>query len=190
MDALAALNIWAYETSFPGVTDDDDITYVFRIDPHPAADWLIATLEVGHLSYLPGMLTGNDRELMLEAIEDGRITVAELEQENREALEAASGWKWYSAAKLIGLLHHSWESTGAVLMLQGVDPRHVSLGAFLGALYGLYWRDASKEGRQTLATFVATPPLPKATDAAEFDEAAAEEAVWETLKQMGHNLPS
>lgn len=188
MDALAALRSWSYETTFPNVRNTRGGLVVFRIEPLPAADWIDATLDMGHLSYLPGLLPVNERELLLEALEDGHVTAAELAEENQAALEAVSGWAWWSAAKLIGTLGKTWETTGALLTLSGVDPGRVSLGAFLAAFYALIWKDASKEDRLKLAAEVAAMPPELATVDGEWDEDAATDAVWAVMRAQGHNI--
>jgi len=189
VDALAALRTWAYETTFPDVRNPrGGALVVFRIEPMPASDWITATLDMGHLSYLPGLLEGEQREVLLDAIEDGLVTGAQLAEENQAALEHVSGWAWWSASKLIGTLGKTWETTGALLTLSGVDPTRVSLGAFLSALYALIWKDASKEDRLKLAAEVAAMPPELVSQDGVWDEDAATDAVWAVLKAQGHNV--
>lgn len=188
MDALAALRMWAYETTFPNVRRTGGGMYVFRIEPLPAADWITATLDAGYLSYLPGLLPAEDAEVLLSAIEDGLVTGDQLAEENQAALESVSGWAWWSASKLIGTLGKSWETTGALLTLSGVDPTRVSLGAFLSALYGLIWRDASKEDRLKLAAEVAAMPPELVSKDGVWDEDAATDAVWAVMRAQGHSI--
>lgn len=188
MDALAALRTWAYETTFPNVRDARGHLVVFRIEPLPAADWIDATLDAGHLSYLPGLLPVAEREVLLQALEDGAVSADELAEENQAALETVSGWAWWSAAKLIGTLGKTWETTGALLTLSGVDPGRVSLGAFLGAFYALIWKDASKEDRLKLAAEVAAMPPELVAKDGLWDEDAATDAVWAVLRAQGHSI--
>lgn len=188
MDALAALRIWGYETTFPNVIDDGGDLRVFRIDPRPAADWIIATMQTGHMSYLPGMLDDDSRIALMDALEYGDITLAELEEANRDALEQISGWRWWSAAKLIGTLCSSWQTIGGLLTLSGVNPRQESLGAVLAALYARAWIDADKKGRAKLAQDVATPPASMLTEEA-WDEEAATAAVLAFMQEGGTGIP-
>lgn len=172
MDPVAALRCWAFETTFPGVP------VVFRIEPLPAADWLIASLQFGHLSYLPGLLGDAQRDLLMDALEDGTVTTADLAQANREALEEMSGWPWWQASRLIATLAQRWEIFGTMVMEAGVDPWRHSLGAVLGALYGAMWRNAnSAEDRAKLTQAIVTPPETMLTGGT-YDEEAAEAAVW------------
>lgn len=188
MDALAALRTWAYETTFPNVRTERGSLVVFRIEPLPAADWIDATLDMGHLSYLPGLLPPDEREVLLQALEDGAVTADELVEENRAALASVSGWEWWSASKLIGTMAKSWETTGALLTLSGVDPGRVSLGAFLSAFYALIWKDASKEDRLKLAAEVAAMPPELVSEGGVWDEDAATDAVWAVMRAQGHNI--
>lgn len=187
MDALAALRCWAYEVTFPKVLDDDGHPYVFRIPPLPAADWIIATVQVGHLAYLPGLLDEGGRDRLMEALADDHITLDDIEEANREALEQISGWRWYSASRLIVTLAQSYETVGGLLVLAGVDPAVKSLGAVLAALYARMWIDQSREERAKLAQNVAMPP-PSMLEEDNWDEEAAEAAVMAFMKAGGTGI--
>jgi hypothetical protein len=188
VDAIAALRVWAYETTFPNVRDDAGDLRVFRIEPLPAADWIIATMQAGHMSYLPGMLDDDARIALMDALEYGDITLAELEDANRDALEQISGWRWWSAAKLIATLCNSWQTMGGLLTLSGVNPREESLGAVLAALYARAWIDGDKKSRAKLAQDVATPPASMLTEEA-WDEEAATAAVLAFMQEGGTGIP-
>lgn len=158
MQALAALRLWAYEISFPRVLGPHGTPYVFRIEPKPAADWLIASLQKGHLGYLPGMLEPLEYDLMLDAIAEGAITHTELVEANRDALEAISGWAWWSAGKLIGTLAHQFDLIGGLLVLAGVDLQTQPLAAVLAAINAKMISEASKEDRAKWVNELAMPP--------------------------------
>lgn len=179
MEALAALRMWAYEVTVPGVLDEDGHLWVFRIEPRPAADWIVASLDPTHMAYLPGLLEGDQRDRMMQAIEDGQITMAELGELNHDAIEVVSGWRWWEAGKLIACAAGSWQTMGGLLTLAGVDPAKVPLGAYLGAVYARLWENASKSDRAKLAQQVATPPpsMLDPNDPEKWDEEAAEAAI-------------
>lgn len=180
MDAVAALRCWAYETTFDRVHDDHGAPVVFRIEPLPAADWLIATLQHGHLSYLPGLLDDVQRDRLMEALADGDLTVTELQEANRDALEEMSGWRWWQASRLIAVLGQRWEVTGTLLTSNGVNPATHSLGAVCAALYGALWHNTTKpEDRAKLTQAIVAPPEQVLTGPdGTFNEEAAEAAVW------------
>lgn len=179
MDALAALRRWAYEVTLPGVLDDHGQPWLFRIEPLPAADWMIASIDPTHMAYLPGLLQGEHRERMMQAIEDGLVTMAQLEEVNHDAIEVVSGWRWWEAGKLIACAAGQWQTLGGLLTLAGVDPQQVPLGAFLGAVYARLWENASKSDRAKLAQQVATPPasMINPDDPDKWDDEAAEAAI-------------
>lgn len=177
MEMLAALECWGYETSFPNVLDAAGEPYVFRIERgRPARDWLIATLQHGAGGYLPGMLDEEQRERMMTAIEFGELTLEEIQDANKDAIEQVSGWKWWEAAKLIATLAHSPQTMLGLLSLAGVDIRHDPIGAVLGALYARLWVDADPKQRAKLATQVATPPA-SLMDHDNWDDDVADEVV-------------
>lgn len=179
MEALAALRLWAYEVTLPGVNDEQGHPWVFRIEPRPAADWIIASIDPAHMAYLPGLLEGEHRERIMQAIEDGEVTIAALESVNHDAIEVVSGWRWWEAGKLIACVAGSWHTLGGLLTLAGVDPAKVPLGAYLGAVYARLWENAPSKDRAKLAQQVATPPAsmlnPDNPD--EWDDEAAEAAI-------------
>lgn len=182
MDAVAALRCWAVEA---WLTIDGQ-EHMFRIEAAPAADWLIATLQSGHLSYLPGMLDDSQRDRILEALGDGSLTPAELQEANRDVLEQASGWPWWQAGRLIGTLGHHWATLGAMVLASGADPWKHPLGAVLGTLYSVMVQNTpKKEDREALINQITAPPVVDMADG-EWDEDAAEKAVWAMLAAKGH----
>lgn len=179
MEALAALRAWAYEVTLPGVHDEHGQPWLFRIEPLPAADWIIASLEPGHMAYIPGLLAGDHLERLMQAIEDGEITMAALETVNHDAIEVVSGWRWWEAGKLIACVTSQWHTLGGLLTLAGVDPAKVPLGAYLGAVYARLWENSSTKDRAKLAQQIATPPasMINPDDPDGWDEEAAEAAI-------------
>lgn len=184
MDVEAALRCWAYEVSFPGVLDDTGQLRVFRIEPRPAADWILATLSPESESYLPGMLDEEQHWLLMAALEEGLVTMDDLVETNRDALEQMSGWRWWSATKLIVTIGTQWETVGGLLVLAGVDPEVKSLGAVLAAMYSRIWVDSDPKARAKLAQEVAAPP-PAMLDKDNWDEDAATAAVEAFIRSGG-----
>ena len=192
MEALAALNVWGYETTIPGVYSrdysgrrqieagptgrrDGDL-WVFRIEPKPARDWIIASIDPYHMGYLPGLLDDIHRDRLMQALFDGEVTVADLEEINHDAIEVVSGWRWWEAGKLIACVTAQFHTMGGLLTLARVDPATTPLGAYLAAVYARIWVDSDAKTRAKLAQNVAMPP-PSLLSAEKFDEEAAEAAV-------------
>lgn len=188
MDALAGLRQWAYETTFPGVVDEGGRLIVFRIPPLPASEWIIATLQVGHLAYLPGLLPEEERITLMDALDEGTLTMADLVTANQDALEEISGWRWWSASKLVGALAHQFETLGGLLILAGIDMATAPLGAVLAALYARVWEESNKEDRAKWAQEVAMPPQ-SMLDHENWDEDAATAAVMAFMQAGGTGLP-
>lgn len=180
LDAAAGLRMWGYETTIPGVLDDEGDLFVFTIPPLPAADWIIASTDARHLAYLPGLLTEDSAERLMQAIEDGEVSITDLEAINHEAMEVVSGWRWWEAGRLIAAVTASYQTMGGLLLISGADPARMPLGAYLAAVYARIWIDHDTKGRARLAQQVAVPPPsmlnPNDPDGG-FDEEAAEAAV-------------
>lgn len=188
MDAIAALGIWGTETTFDRVHDEHGQLYVFRIPKLPAAEWIIATRNEGHLSYVPGLLLDDDRDRLMDAIEDGDVTIDEIVQANRDVIETVSGWPWFSAGRLIGTLLAQWETVGGLLVLAGVDPESRSLGTVLSALYAKVCTEVDKETRSKWVSTIVTPPAELMTGD-KWDEEAAHAALLAMMAQGGGGIP-
>lgn len=174
MDALAALRCWAVEVEL----DIGGELRLFRIEPAPAADWLIATLQAGHLSYLPGMLDDVQRDELMQALDDHALSTDDLVAANRDAIEVVSGWPWWQAGRLIGTLSHGWARLGGMLYATGIDPERHSLGAVLGGVWSLLYNNTpKKEDRDKLLRTLVAPPEIDMGDG-EWDEDKAHEALW------------
>lgn len=159
MNAVAALRVWAYEFTCQGVLNArGDGPHVFRIEPKPAADWIIATLQSGHLGYVPGMLDELEQELITEAMFQGTLGSKELIEINRDAVATVSGWPWWSAGKLIGVLAHEMDYVGGLLVLAGVDVQQQPLGAVLNAINAKILSESGKEFRTRWVNELAMPP--------------------------------
>ena len=173
MDALAGLRQWAYETTFPDVVDDGgrgdvDVQQVHR--------------------HLRELLPEDERITLMDALDDGTLTMDELIQANQDALEEISGWKWWSASKLVGALAHQFETLGGLLILAGIDMATAPLGAVLAALYARVWEESSKEDRAKWAQEVAMPPQ-SMLDHENWDEDAATAAVMAFMQSGGTGMP-
>jgi hypothetical protein len=187
MEALAALRLWAYEVSFPRIVDADGIPHMFRIEPLPAADWLIATFDPGRLAYLPGLLSDAESERLIEALHVGEVTHDELVEANRDALEEMSGWPWWSASKLMAVLYQQFDMVGGLLVLSGMDLRTQPLGAVLAAVNAKVLEFQSKEERAKWLNELAMPPASK-LDPDNWDEEAAERALEMLMARGGTGL--
>lgn len=128
VDPLAALKCWAIKV-YVG-------EYVFVIPPLPAAAWFVAILGEEPLPIL-SMLNEDDQQTLDDAFADGVIDLDELIEAQRDALELASGWRWWSADTMIRSAGAQWRQVGGAMARRGIDPGVLPLGAVLNALYAL-----------------------------------------------------
>jgi hypothetical protein len=92
-----------------------------------ATPWLLAVLEGSPLAVVPGLLA--DETALDDLLLDGLIDVAELTAAAHAAVEAAAGVRWWVAERLTASI--AGTALGGELVLRGVDPDRVSLGAYL-----------------------------------------------------------
>lgn len=177
--ALASLRVWAVEVELAGT--------VYRIPPRPAAEWMAAVLSGEPCPVVPGMLEPADQEDVIDALLEGRVKLADVEAANRDALSAASGWKWYEAERLIVSAGVEWRVVGGLLQGAGLDLSTCSLGAALSAMYAMAVTHMKKEDRFSFdAQLTAPPPGARATEYVESDYA---DAFAELLRAHQQPLP-
>lgn len=172
--AVAALRIWAIDVD---VADE-----VFTVPAKPAADWFLAICSDEAFPIVPGMLEDpRDGDAITDMLLDGELTTNTLREVNREALEAASGWRWYEAERLIVSAASQWRLIGGILGSHGVDLTTQSLGSVLATIYTLATQAMTKEDRFAFdAQLTAIPPGQRVED---FDESQFAEAFAELITQ-------
>lgn len=162
-DPAATLRCWAVDVDLCGRT--------FTIPAMPAGPWLLALLAGTVTAVVPGMLDDGDDvdDLLL----DGDLPWDELERAALDAVEAASGMRWWTAYRLARAAT-STELGGEVLS-RGVDPGRLSLGAYLLAAYRLAVRHMAEKKRREWERELDKPPA--GVSAAEvYDDGEAEAA--------------
>lgn len=70
-----------------------------------------------------------------EAILYGQLASDEPTRVACEILEEASGYRWWFTVQLAMAVRAAWPRVGGTLILAGVDPARISLGAWLSAAY-------------------------------------------------------
>lgn len=148
---LASLRPFDIEVDLAGRT--------WVIPAAPAADWFEAVLSNGAAPVIPGMLSVEDEEEMLDLLIAGKIPEAGLQRANRDALATASGWNWWEAERLIVSIAHDWKVVGGVLLTNGIRLTAEPLGAVLAATYRLATADMSKEERFRFESQLTAPPV-------------------------------
>lgn len=174
MDALAALKCWPITVELAGRE--------FTIPPVPAAGWFLAILGEKPLPIIPGMLESGDEEALADLIVDGLVDLRELVVASRDALELASGWRWWEADRLIRSAGAQWKVIGGTLVQHGVDLNVQPLGAVLNVLYTLAAQGLDDQKRQALDFQISSPP---AELGEEEREAIAEQMFQDLLAESG-----
>lgn len=145
-DGLAALGVWPVDV----VVGDR----VFRLDPQPASFWIVHLLE-DDLFGLLNLLT--DSQELDQALLGGTITSADCAKAAKEAIALSSGMLWWSALRLVATARQSLQVAGE-LVLAGVDPARISLGAYCAAVYAILVRNADdKQVKRIISRIEATP---------------------------------
>ncbi len=180
--AIAALRVWAIEV------DVGDRTY--RIPPLPASRWWEAVLSKELGPIVPGMLEPEDEEEVVDALFGGVVSVQQLTTANREALAAASGWKWWVAERLIVSAAAEWRVIGGLLQGAGIDLERVSIGAALSAMYAMAVTNMKKEDRFQFDSQLNAPPIGYADAREWYDESAYADVFADLLAAHRQALPA
>lgn len=136
-----------------------------------AIRWIMLIEKNNLFDIVPGSLEQPDE--VDDAWMDGLIQGKELEQAATSALETASGVKWWIAVKLVKTSLALPELYGK-LVLRGVDPSAVSLGAYVAAVYSAVVANADqKQKRKVDQELEATPAGMSALDRYDEDEAVS-----------------
>lgn len=131
VEPLAALRLWGV------LVEIGDAEYT--IPPLPAADWVIAVLNAEHEIFpLMAMLSADDYEdLKFRVLIEGAATIEDVATASKDALEVASGWRWWSAETMIHSAAAEWRLIAGEMTKRGLDPSVLPLGAWLNGLYAM-----------------------------------------------------
>lgn len=172
--ALASLRVWAVEVDLGG--------HSYRVPPLPASEWFAAVLSDEAVPIVPGMLEPAEQEEIIDRLLAGELSREDLDQANRDALAAASGWKWWEAERLIVSAAVEWRIIGGLLQGAGLDVSTASLGAVLSSMYAMAVTNMKKEDRFTFDAQLSAPP-PQAIRRDDFDQSVYAEAFADLLRQ-------
>lgn len=147
-DGVAALGIWPVTVSVAG--------HAYTIPPTPAVKWMFAISQRDWLGIIPGFLPGLV-ETIDDMIIDGVVSAQDCERAAKDALAAATGMPWWSAAKLINSALASPGITGA-MVLAGIRFDEVGIGAVTHAAYRLYTKNADAKQLARIDREIEQPP--------------------------------
>lgn len=124
----------------------------------PAGDWMLAAWHGGGVHYLLELGAPEDTEWLAEALLEGDVSMETANAGGREALGAASGWRWWIAENLILGLGSMWAQAGGELMLRGVRVTEVGIAEYLAAAYAMLTRNAKPEDVAKFDQRLVLPP--------------------------------
>lgn len=160
-------------TPFP--IDVDVGRHTVTIPALPASAWLAALIRGNDHDIVPGLIEGDDLD---DEIAEGIIDGDELGAAARAALAVAAGTTWWAATRLASAATSS--TIHAEVLLAGLNPAAVSLGAYLAAALQVATRYAPPDKRAEIHFSLGKPPV--GVDPAQwFDEAAAAEGFMAAL---------
>lgn len=167
-DALAALRLWAITVE---VGDQE-----YTIPPRPAADWIIAVLTEDEIFPLMSLLEPDAYDdLKHRALILGEISLPEVAQASQDALEAVSGWRWWTAEMLIRSAAAEWRLISGEMTKRGLDPRTLPLGAWLNGLYAMATERLDANERAAFDMRLDRPPVSAAVSQEDREAWAAEQ---------------
>lgn len=137
-DGQAALRCWPVDVEVVGRS--------YRIVGRPAIDWILKLIHEDWLGIVPGLVDGDEID---DLISDGMITTSDLIVAGRDATVAATGMPWWAACRILAIAGQSVELMGA-MVIAGVDPERVSIGAYVAALYRVMVAERDQKQRASL----------------------------------------
>jgi hypothetical protein len=153
VDAAASLRVWAVTVELGGRE--------YTIPALPAADWVVAVLNAEEEVFpVLALLPEDDYEEIKErALLDLAISFEEVAEVSKDALEAVSGWRWWSAETLIHSAAVEWRLISGEMTKRGLDPARLPLGAWLNGLYAMATENLDKSERMNFDMRIDRPPV-------------------------------
>lgn len=152
---------------------------IFTVPALSAADWLVAIMDEGGGSILPGLLPAAQQREVYRMIARGRLEPSEVNRAWRDLLAVATGRTWWSAARLCRSASDpdAWPIVHGRLLTSGVDVQEVSIGGFCNAVFFLLMSGAKDEEERTSARFELELPPP-----------GAEQEAWDDRERMAQDF--
>lgn len=173
-DTAATMGLWRIDVDVAGVG--------YTIAARPAADWLLAILGGQWGDIVPGLLPADQASELDDLLADLAVDPAELRAGAQAALAAAAGTRWWTASLLAATATRT-HLAGALLM-HGLNPAAVSLGAYLSAAYAAAIEHMDKVQRGRFDMDLARPPADLPAEEW-FDEEAAGQGWLDAMAAAG-----
>lgn len=145
----------------PPIVEVEFLSRTWTVPAVTARDWLeiLWAARFDPDEIFPGLLEDPDLEDQItDALLDGSQRADELFEIAMEILEEHAGYKWWFAIKLATLIKVSWHRIGGRLVLAGVNPAALSLGAWLTACLSLLAEYTQPKAFANLLHEFNTPP--------------------------------
>lgn len=146
-DPLAPVGNWDVEVELAGKT--------WTIPAAPASDWILPVL--GNQPDVLFDLLAEDTEVLEDALYLGELTWDAIETAWHEAIEAASGIRWWEAQRLLAVAV-DWDGAGGELLLRGFYLEERSLAQTCVAAWRLATRGADEKDRNKITVEIEKPP--------------------------------
>lgn len=146
-DPLAPVGRWDIEVELAGKT--------WTIPASSAADWIMPVLG-GQPDAILDLLV-EDTDTLEDALYSGELSWDEIEAAHRDAIESASGVRWWEAQRLLGLAL-DWDGVGGELLLRGFLLEEKSLAQTCAAVWRLATRGADDKDRNKITFEIEKPP--------------------------------
>lgn len=146
-DPLAPVGNWDCEVELAGKT--------WTIPAAPASEWVFMVL--GDQPELLLEMIAEDTSAVEDALFDRALSWLDLETAHRDAIEAASGVKWWEAQRLLALAL-DWDGLGGELLLQGFRLEERSLAQTCVATWRIATRNAEEKDRNRILHEIEKPP--------------------------------
>ncbi len=178
-DPIASLDQWAIMVTFAGVD--------YEIPPLDAASWLKILLaeSLDLEAIFPGLAGPRAVSEVNMALFEGRGTDVELVQAIKEAVEQATGRKWWIALRLCRTIRSFWERVGGELAAAGVTPFGVPLAWWIDAAYAVCFRLIRDTEPKQLTSFTQSLVTPPPEEGKKVDEVANSQAFLAAMRQAG-----
>jgi len=131
-DPIWSLKLWPVKVDLLGTT--------FMIPELPAADWLhVLMRDSFYLEDLfPGLCEEEDQSIVDTWISEQKLGIPELWDVSLDILDTVTGRPWYVSLRIISAAQQAWTTLGGVLVREGVDASHISIAAWLDAVFSIF----------------------------------------------------
>jgi hypothetical protein len=160
--------------------------WVYTIPARPAADWIEAIVDPEGGAIVPGLFDeATERDAWLCFLR-GEIGKDELAEAWQDALGAATGQKWWSAARLFlsATDPATWPVIHGDLLVRGVDLNVVSVGAAYNAIYRIGLEGCKDQAERAKFEFDLMTPPPSVPVAEAYDKRAAAQDFMDSIAML------